>query len=51
LIPTGGQEHPNSGEGDNLLWKNAQKKDKKNITSETMNKIIPIRSPVVTCEV
>jgi hypothetical protein len=33
---------PNSGVGDRLLWKKAQKKDTKNITSEIINKIIPI---------
>lgn len=48
LMPEGGQEHPISGVGDRLLWKNAQKKAKKNITSEVINKIIPHRRPVVT---
>ncbi len=51
FTPIGGQEHPNSGEGERLLWKKAQKKDKKNITSEIINKIIPIRRPVATCKV
>ena len=41
LIPVGGQEHPISGVGDKLLWKNAQKKAKKNKTSDVINKIIP----------
>lgn len=48
LIPVGGQAHPSSGVGDNLLWKNAQKKAKKNSTSDVMNRIIPQRRPVVT---
>jgi hypothetical protein len=48
LIPTGGQQHPSSGVGDNLLWKKAQKKAKKNNTSEVINRIIPHRRPVVT---
>ena len=29
VIPTGGQQHPSSGVGASLLWKNAQKKAKK----------------------
>lgn len=49
LIPVGGQQHPISGDGARDLWKNAQKKAKKNITSEVINKIIPHRRPVVTC--
>jgi hypothetical protein len=48
VIPTGGQQHPNSGDGASLLWKNAQKNAKKKQTSDTMNKIIPYRRPVVT---
>ena len=47
-IPAGGQQHPSSGVGDNLLWKKAQKKAKKNSTSDVINKIIPHRRPVVT---
>lgn len=46
--PTGGHVHPSSAVGDNLLWKKAQKKETKNITSETINKIIPSFNPVVT---
>jgi len=34
--------------GDKLVWKNAQKNDTKNKTSDTMNRIIPHRSPFVT---
>jgi hypothetical protein len=48
LIPVGGQQHPSSGVGANLLWKNAQKKAKKNSTSDVINKIIPHRRPFVT---
>lgn len=48
LIPVGGQEHPSSGVGANLEWKNLQKKAKKNRTSEVINRIIPHRSPFVT---
>ena len=44
-IPEGGHEHPISAEGANLLWKNAQKKALKNITSEVINKIIPHSNP------
>lgn len=47
-MPVGGHAHPNSGVGDRLLWKNAQKNAKKNRTSEVINKIIPHRSPLVT---
>lgn len=46
--PIGGHKHPNSTLGDRLLWKNAQKKDIKNITSEVINNIIPQRSPIST---
>jgi hypothetical protein len=48
VIPVGGQQHPSSGVGERLLWKNAQKKPKKNIISEVINKIIPQRNPVTT---
>lgn len=47
-IPVGGHEHPSSEVGANLLWKNAQKKALKNITSEVINKIIPHSSPFCT---
>jgi hypothetical protein len=40
-IPFGGQILPISIVGAILAAKNAQKKAKKNITSETINKIIP----------
>lgn len=51
VIPAGGQQHPSSGVGANLLWKNAQKKAKKNRTSEVINRIIPHRNPLITYEV
>jgi hypothetical protein len=41
LIPFGGQIEPISITGAKAAAKKAQKKAKKNITSETMNKIIP----------
>ena len=40
-IPFGGQIAPTSIVGERLEWKKAQKKAKKNITSETMNRNIP----------
>jgi hypothetical protein len=48
VMPAGGQQHPNSGVGDKLLWKNAQKNAKKKSTSEVINRIIPHRNPLVT---
>jgi hypothetical protein len=48
VMPVGGHEHPSSGVGDRLLWKYAQKKAKKNRTSDVINRIIPHRSPFVT---
>jgi len=44
-IPTGGQVHPISGVGLSALWKNAQKKPKKNIASEIRNSKNPSRRP------
>jgi hypothetical protein len=44
----GGQAEPISIAGDKLEWKKAQKKAKKNITSETINRIIPDRKPACT---
>jgi len=49
--PIGGHEHPNSIFGDKLLWKKAQKKERKNITSEVINNIIPQRNPISTISV
>jgi hypothetical protein len=48
VIPIGGQQHPNSGVGARLLWKNAQKKAKKKHTSDKINRIIPQRRPLAT---
>jgi hypothetical protein len=45
LIPFGGQIDPISITGANAAAKKAQKKAKKNITSETINNIIPYRKP------
>jgi hypothetical protein len=50
-IPAGGQIQPIATEGAKLQWKKAQKKPKKNITSETINKIIPARNPFCTLSV
>jgi len=46
--PIGGQSMPISVEGANLLWKKAQKNEKKNKISEVMNRIIPQRKPEIT---
>jgi len=50
-IPTGGQTEPNVISGLNELWKNPQKNEKKNITSDKINKIIPIFNPFCTAKV
>ena len=47
-IPIGGHRQPSSTLGDRLLWKKAQKKDIKNMTSEVIKNIIPQRSPIST---
>ncbi len=47
-IPSGGQLDPISVVGTSLLWKKAQKKEKKNNTSEVMNSIMPCFKPVCT---
>jgi hypothetical protein len=44
-IPTGGQTHPISTTGFKLEWKNAQKKAKNNIISETIKRTTPKRRP------
>jgi hypothetical protein len=46
--PTGGQTIPNSGVGEILLWKNAQKNEKKNKTSEAIKKMTPHFIPFIT---
>lgn len=48
FILVGGHVAPISIAGERLEWKNAQKKAKKNITSETINSIIPKRKPYCT---
>jgi hypothetical protein len=47
-MPTGGHIDPISIVGAKLEWKKAQKKEKKNIISEIINKIIPIFNPICT---
>ena len=47
-MPEGGQILPISTLGDKLLWKKAQKNEKKNKTSEVIKKITPQRSPLTT---
>jgi hypothetical protein len=47
-MPVGGHVDPNSIVGDSLVWKNPQKNDTKNKTSDTINRIIPHRRPFVT---
>jgi len=44
-IPTGGHTDPNEISGANALWKKPQKNEIKNITSDNINKIIPILNP------
>jgi len=50
-IPEGGQNKPISILGERLLWKKAQKKEKKNKTSEVINRIMPHFKPFTTFEV
>jgi len=50
-IPNGGQIAPIATEGAKLQWKKAQKKPKKNMTSETINSIMPARKPFCTFSV
>jgi hypothetical protein len=49
--PMGGHEQPSSILGESLLWKKAQKNEKKNITSDVIKSIIPHRSPISTISV
>lgn len=49
-MPGGGQVQAIAGVGARLLWKNAQKKAKKNMTSEVIKRIIPNFSPLRTIE-
>lgn len=48
VIESGGQVWPISILGEILLWKNAQKNEEKNSTSDVMNRIIPVFSPFIT---
>lgn len=48
-IPSGGQTAPIQIEGDADKWKNAQKKAKKNIISDTMKSWKPKRNDLYTC--
>jgi hypothetical protein len=45
FIPIGGQIEPRMILGDRLEGKKAQKNEKKNITSETMNRMMPSLKP------
>jgi hypothetical protein len=45
FIPKGGHTEPRTTLGDKLAWKKAQKNEKKNITSETINSITPNLKP------
>jgi len=47
-IPLGGHTQPISGVGFKLAWKKLQKKAKKSIASEIINKTIPIFNPALT---
>jgi hypothetical protein len=51
LIPVGGQKSPISRLGESLLWKKAQKNEKKNNTSDVIKRIIPHFSPLITFKV
>ena len=48
VIPTGGQVHPISIFGANLLWRKPQKNAAKKRTSDKINKIIPNRRLIDT---
>lgn len=48
MMVWGGHTCPSSTVGEILLWKNAQKKAEKNNTSDVMNRIIPVCSPMFT---
>jgi hypothetical protein len=47
-IPTGGQIHPIAIDGERLTWKKPQKNAKKNKTSDTIKRSIPVRRPIRT---
>lgn len=48
VIPAGGHTDPISTVGANAEWKNAQKNDTKNITSDNINNSTPNLSPFCT---
>lgn len=48
VTPVGGHVDPISKVGESLLWKNAQKNEKKNNTSDVINRIIPHFNPFNT---
>jgi hypothetical protein len=50
-IPIGGQTAPISTVGPKEEWKKAQKKEKKNNTSDVINKSIPHLKPLCTTNV
>ena len=50
-IELGAHDCPNSITGEILLWKNPQKKEVKNITSDAINRIIPTFRPFITVNV
>lgn len=51
FMPVGGQLQPSSWGGDRLIWKNVQKKAKKNIISEVINNIMPKRKFIIVFDV
>lgn len=51
VIPVGGHMLPTSKAGFNEEWKNVQKKERKNITSDVINKTIPIFNKFFTLNV
>jgi hypothetical protein len=50
-VPSGGHTEPTLTEGIKLKWKKPQKKAKNSITSDKINRIIPMRKPCCTLEV
>jgi hypothetical protein len=51
VTPIGGHIAPNSTAGANALWKNPQKNDAKNTTSDNINNNIPHFNPLCTINV
>ena len=48
VMPVGGQVQPREQQGERLLWKKGQKKEKKNATSDKIKGSRPVRRPRVT---